>query len=134
MAEQTYWNGEPTPCRRVLVRVGAVEKPSWWCNGLEGTERRAVEVRYGGVVMLIDDDDGEGTPELDDHAIQMFAEMRESHPEVWAEHQRSKDGGRGRGWLKVTAGMGAPFGPNTSFRSLPATSTVLRELTDDELA
>jgi hypothetical protein len=44
--EKTYWNGEPSNCRRVVVRVGTVEKPTWWCAGMEGTERKAVEVNY----------------------------------------------------------------------------------------
>jgi hypothetical protein len=56
--EHTYWNGEPTPCRRVVVRVGTVEKPTWWCAGLEGTERRAVEVTYGKQVFYLDNENG----------------------------------------------------------------------------
>jgi hypothetical protein len=43
----TYWNGERTPARRVRVIVGPSPRPTWWCAGLAGTEREAVEVRYG---------------------------------------------------------------------------------------
>lgn len=56
----TWWNGEPAQCRRVIVRVGTVERPTWWCAGLEGQERRAVEVSYGGQTFLLDDEDGSG--------------------------------------------------------------------------
>lgn len=55
---QTYWNGEPTPCRRVVVRVGTVPKPTWWCAGMEGTEREAVEVRYGNQQFYLDNENG----------------------------------------------------------------------------
>src|SRR5690349_18564592 len=57
-AERTYWNGEPTPCRRVVVRVGTVPKPTWWCAGLEGTERKAVEVNYGAQRCYLDNENG----------------------------------------------------------------------------
>lgn len=54
----TYWNGEPTPCRRLVVRVGTVPKSTWWCAGLEGTEREAVEVSYGREVFYLDNENG----------------------------------------------------------------------------
>ena len=55
----TYWNGEPTPCERVVVKVG--EAPhGWWCAGLVGTERDAVVVRYGSRTFYLDDEDGAG--------------------------------------------------------------------------
>lgn len=57
---RTYWNGEPTPARRVRVVVGASSKPASWCAGLEGQERAAVEVRYGGETFYLDDEDGSG--------------------------------------------------------------------------
>lgn len=53
---ETYWNGEPTPARRVLVEVGKA-KPSWWCSDLEGTMRKAVEVTYNGDVFFLDNED-----------------------------------------------------------------------------
>jgi hypothetical protein len=56
----TYWNGEPTPARRVVVRVGPAERETHRHFGLEGTERRAVEVRYGGRTFFLDDEDGGG--------------------------------------------------------------------------
>lgn len=59
-AAATYWNGEPTPARRVRVRVGPSPVATWWCAGLAGTERKAVEVRYGGRVFYLDDEDGSG--------------------------------------------------------------------------
>ena len=57
---KTYWNGEPCSARRVLVRVGTAPRPTWWCAGLEGTEREAVEVSYNGQTFLLDDADGVG--------------------------------------------------------------------------
>lgn len=56
--ENTYWNGEPANCRRVIVRVGTVEKPTWWCAGMEGTEREAVEVNYYSQTLYLDNEDG----------------------------------------------------------------------------
>lgn len=56
--ERTYWNGEPACCTRVVVRVGTVEKPTWWCAGMDGTERKAVEVVYGGQTFYLDDENG----------------------------------------------------------------------------
>lgn len=56
----TYWNGEPTHCRIVRVIVGPVPVPTWWCAGLEGTEREAVEVSYGGQRFYLDNEDGSG--------------------------------------------------------------------------
>ena len=60
MSEQTYWNGEPTPCRRVRVIVGESEKPTWWCAGLEGTVRRVVEVSYFEEPFYLDNEEGQG--------------------------------------------------------------------------
>lgn len=56
----TYWNGEETPAWRVVVRVGHAPRPTWWCAELEGTERDAVRVEYGGEVFYLDDEDGSG--------------------------------------------------------------------------
>jgi hypothetical protein len=118
MTDQTYWNGEPTPCRRVVVRVGKATKPSFWHNGLEGTERRAVEIQYGADTYLIDDDEGEGQPVYDERQTAMLAQ-RPPQREFRA----------GDGWLKVTVGEGAPFGPHSRSRSLPDDSVILREAT-----
>lgn len=61
MGEQTFWNYEPTPARIVRVIVGQVETPTWWCAGLEGTERQAVEVSYpGSEPFYLDNEDGSG--------------------------------------------------------------------------
>ena len=57
---KTYWNGESTPARRVMVKVGKTEIPTWWSYGLEGTERKAVEVTYGENIFFLDDEDGDG--------------------------------------------------------------------------
>lgn len=59
MAE-TYWNGEPTPARKVRVRVTEPVATTWWFADLVGTERAAVEVTYGGDTFLLDDEDGSG--------------------------------------------------------------------------
>lgn len=56
MAVKTYWNGEPCIATRVRVIVGKAEKPTLWYAGLEGTERRAVEVVYGDQTFYLDDD------------------------------------------------------------------------------
>jgi hypothetical protein len=58
--QRTYWNGEPTPARRVRVIVGESERPTWWCAALARTERAAVEVSYGGRYFYLDDEDGSG--------------------------------------------------------------------------
>lgn len=55
-----YWNGEPCEARRVVVQVGKAERETHWHHGLEGQERRAVEVTYHGQVFFLDDEDGSG--------------------------------------------------------------------------
>lgn len=61
MAEQTYWNGEPCEARKVVVIVGASPRSTWWCAGLEGQERKAVEVSYAGQPpFYLDNEDGSG--------------------------------------------------------------------------
>jgi hypothetical protein len=57
---ETYWNGEPTPARKVRVRVGESPVRTWWCAPLAGSERKAVEVRYGDRVFYLDNEDGSG--------------------------------------------------------------------------
>lgn len=59
---QTFWNYQPVPCRRVRVIVGPCEKETYWHNGLEGTEREAVEVNYPGEArpFYLDNEDGSG--------------------------------------------------------------------------
>ncbi|HYW33008.1 MAG TPA: hypothetical protein VE869_16020 [Gemmatimonas sp.] len=56
----TYWNGEPCTARRVFVRVGTVPTATWWCAGMEGTVRRAVEVTHSGVPFYLDNENGSG--------------------------------------------------------------------------
>jgi hypothetical protein len=58
--QATYWNGQPTPCRRVTVIVGQPGQPTWWCAGLVGQRRAAVEVRYGAETFFLDNEDGSG--------------------------------------------------------------------------
>jgi hypothetical protein len=65
-APRTYWNGQPTPCRRVVVRVGHAIAPTWWCAGMEGQERAAVEVAYFGQPFFLDDEDGSGWTKVTD--------------------------------------------------------------------
>ena len=58
---ETRWNGQPTKCERVIVRVGEVINPNWWCASLAGQERRAVAVHYFPEgPMFLDNDDGQG--------------------------------------------------------------------------
>jgi hypothetical protein len=40
--------------------VGASPVATWWCAGLEGTVREAVEVRYGADVFYLDNENGSG--------------------------------------------------------------------------
>lgn len=119
MAEKTYWNGEETPCRRVIVKVGTGDPLGLyrWYRGLEGTERRAVEVSYAGQTFLIDDDEGEGDPLQHPILAQLPRGLQTSFK-------------AGDGWRKVTIGRGAPFGLHASFRSLPPDSVVIREVTE----
>ncbi|HEY1116944.1 MAG TPA: hypothetical protein VGE43_04520 [Acidimicrobiales bacterium] len=56
----TFWNGQPTPARKVRVRVGPAERETHWHHGLEGTERSAVVVTYAGERFFLDDEDGSG--------------------------------------------------------------------------
>jgi hypothetical protein len=55
-----YWNGEPCRAHRVVVRVGTVPRSTWWCAGMEGTERPAVMVVYQGDTFYLDDENGAG--------------------------------------------------------------------------
>lgn len=130
---ETFWNGEPTPCRRVVVKVGTVGKPSYWFNGLEGTERKAVEVTYGGDVFFIDDDDGDGQPVYTDQQRAILNAPPPSMPGVHKGRPVALNvhSVAGEGWLKVTVGGGAPFGDYSHFRSLPTDSVVVRELNED---
>lgn len=117
----TYWNGEPAACRRVIVRVGTVAKVSWWCHGLEGTERAAVEVVYAGDTFFLDDDDGDGQPDYSGMSDDLRTQMN-------ARRGRHR---AGDGWRKVTEGRGAP-GAVGGHRSLPTDSVVVRERTETE--
>ena len=56
-----YWNGERCAAERILAEVGPSEVPTWWCAGLVGTHRVAIEVRYGSETFYLDDEDGTGT-------------------------------------------------------------------------
>jgi hypothetical protein len=60
MSEQTFWNYEPTPARKVRVIVGKSVRPTWWCAEFEGQERAAVEVNYHGEKFYLDNEDGSG--------------------------------------------------------------------------
>lgn len=125
-AVKTYWNGEETPCRRVLVRVGTCSQPSFWHHGLEGTERRAVEVSYYGETYLLDDEDGDGSPD--------YSSLPWDKRQLLESMKSGREARHGDGWRKVTIGEGAPFGPYAAFRSLPNDSVVLRELTPEEVS
>lgn len=57
----TYWNGEPHPAQRVMVTIGTVPS-GWWCDGMQGHTRKAVEVYTpdNTVRFYLDDEDGDG--------------------------------------------------------------------------
>lgn len=42
------------------VVVGKAPQPTWWCAGLEGTVREAVEVTQDGYTFYLDNEDGSG--------------------------------------------------------------------------
>lgn len=75
---ETYWNYQPTPARIVRIIVGPAERETFWHNGLEGTEREAVEVSYPGEAPFYLDNEGR------------------------------REGFEGEGWSKVTFGRGGP--------------------------
>lgn len=58
------WNNEPCAARIVTVTVGTVLRPTWWCAGLEGTRREAVEVTYHGAVFYLDNEDDAGVDKV----------------------------------------------------------------------
>lgn len=66
------WNGLPCEARTVRVVVGKSPRDTWWCAGLEGQERDAVEVKSDGQKFYIDNADlsgfekvtvGQGSPQ-----------------------------------------------------------------------
>ncbi len=58
---ETYWNGQPCEARKVRAVVGKSPRDTWWCAGLEGQEREAVEVVYcDGPPFYLDNEDGSG--------------------------------------------------------------------------
>ena len=81
--EQTYWNGEPTPCRKVFVRMAATtEFPQFWGKDLLGQEVPAVEVTYGSDKFYLYD-----------------GAYNSMNGQQYSE---------GHGWRKVTLGFGGP--------------------------
>lgn len=60
-SEPTYWNGEPTPARKVWLTVPDSDKfPLYWARteGLIGHRIEAVEVSYFDEPMYLDDRTG----------------------------------------------------------------------------
>lgn len=57
---KTFWNGQECAAEQCEVIVGKALRPTWWCAGLKGTRRKAVEVRYGGETFYLDDEDESG--------------------------------------------------------------------------
>jgi hypothetical protein len=118
--EKTYWNGERTKCRLVLVRVQdrqADDPPLAWWRGLEGTQRRAVEVSYGRETFYLDDD--EVPVEVHERnlaAIDADPKASKLFKALSAEDRDRMRGRRGDGWAKVTTGKGSP---GWGHRSLP---------------
>ncbi len=56
----TFWNGQPAVARKVKVIVGPSLRSTWWCAGMEGQQRDAVEVSQGGQTFYLDNEDGSG--------------------------------------------------------------------------
>ena len=63
------WNYEPVDARVCRVRVGRSVRPTWWCAGLEGSEREAVEVSYGGEKFYLDNGPNPDTGQIDESGI-----------------------------------------------------------------
>lgn len=119
---ETYWNGEPAACRRVMVRVADLDAdtpPLAWWRGLEGTVRAAVEVVYGDMPPSYLDDD-----EVPEAVFEAHRAAAEADPHVRklleagraAGFRVERRGQAGDGWAKVTIGKG---GPDWGHRSLP---------------
>ena len=79
MTEETYWNGEPTPCRKVTVRLPETsEFPQFWGRALLGTEQPAVLVEYtDDMTYLLWDGDGSG-----------WAKVTTGKGSPWAGHKQ----------------------------------------------
>jgi hypothetical protein len=116
----TYWNGEPCEARKVRVVVARVADapPMSWYLGLEGTERNAVEVHYGGYRFYLDDDDEPvGLEERRRKALEaMPPEEGRYVAELLKVLQSAPRKEAGHGWAKVTVGRGSPQWPH---RHLP---------------
>lgn len=94
MTEPTFWNGEPTPARKVWAVVADSEAPLYWARDLVGTRREAVEVVYGDATFYIDD-----------------GAREEREVSVWGDDAMPVMIGpvaAGSGWRKVTVGHGSP--------------------------
>ena len=100
---QTYWNGEPCPARIVRVIVGPCEKETFWHNGLEGSEREAVEVAWPGQPKFY----------LDNEAWDRSSYKGPPLPPPF-ERMASASHPAGQGWEKVTVGRGSPQWPHAS--------------------
>jgi hypothetical protein len=51
------WSGLPVEARTVSVTVGMAPK-NWWCHGMEGQIRKAIEVKMEGQTVYVDNEDG----------------------------------------------------------------------------
>lgn len=88
-AIKTYWNGEPAVVRKLIIKVGTVPKPGWWCAGMEKTRRKAIEVTQGGQTFLLDDEnnsawlkvtEGMGSPQWGHRTLPDDSEIIEERP------------------------------------------------------
>jgi hypothetical protein len=52
------FEGVPVTARVVRVIVGKAPEPHWWCAGLEGESRLAIEVIAGDTTFYVDNNDG----------------------------------------------------------------------------
>jgi hypothetical protein len=51
------WSALPVEARVCRVTVG-ISPPNWWCHGLQGDERSAIEVKLAQQTVYIDNEDG----------------------------------------------------------------------------
>lgn len=114
----TFWNYQPAKARKVKVIVGEAPKKTWWCYGLEGTIREAVEIKQGHQTFYLDNEafwpseerieELEKIYEEEGHSISFLDLAIKGHP-------------AGTGWDKVTKGQG---GPQYGHSSLPVKEVI----------
>jgi hypothetical protein len=109
----TYWNGEPTPARKVtLVVADAPEHELYWARSFIGMRRNAVEVTYNDETFYLDDDAFDEEKDASEEFIR-FKQSRMG--DLYHPNARNA----GDGWWKVTEGRGSPRYAHANLRPEP---------------